>query len=498
MSNIEINLEGKIYKLDIKTENDTLIFTLSLGEFKSFKGKINLESIIEQIPLLEDSTIEECLEVINDITSENFEIIKESDKYKLNIKIVILKKENRLVIDMNKLEQSKDMIILELKKLKEENYSKIKRLLEKSNAITKEINELEIQKENDKKEKLGQKRRENEIIRQAEMRDNQKKQDEEEYEKSFPNSYKDFKIEEKEPARVLSEHEELINYLTLLKDGSLLSVSQGSKSKLIIYSPKIFNVIISKKMKNVYYPCALSNGNFALSKDDRIVKIYSIKNEKLNLIQKINIKGNIHSIIELKNKSICISYNNKVDFYKIGFGGKYSLNFEYSLPHKDDSTYSIVKTKGNEICISCIENPKKSKNFAQFYNWIARKETGRVNNIGKTFHGYKAIKLNSDLVAFYDRKEVYIIDIIYKEITSVFYCKEEVQSMCRIYENIIIFGDGDGNIVQCKVEDKKLVPYSRKNGVHLNKDGYGFTTFVICLYDGQIASGGSENLIKIW
>ena len=160
MSKIEISFEEKIYKLDIQTENDSLIFTLSYGNFKSFEGKINLESIIGQIPLLEDNTIEECLDVINDITSEDYELTKEANKYKLSIKIVILKKENKLVIDMTKLEQGKEMIIFELKKLKEENYSKIKRLLEQSNALTREIKELEIQKEKIKREKLEKKRRE--------------------------------------------------------------------------------------------------------------------------------------------------------------------------------------------------------------------------------------------------------------------------------------------------------------------------------------------------
>jgi WD40 repeat protein len=400
---------------------------------------------------------------------------------------------------MNKLQQGKEMIIFELKKLKEENYSKIKRLLEQSNAISKEIKELENQKEKIKRERLEQKRRENEIIRQQEMREWKKKQEEQDNERSFPYSYKEFKIEEKEPARVLSQHDELIHYLELLRDGSLLSISQGSQGRLIIYSPKIFNVVINKKMKNIYYPCALSNGNFALSKDDRIIRIYSVKNENLNLIQEIKIKGKIQNIVELKNESICVSYLNKVDFYKKNYDDKYSLDFEYSLPHKDDSTYGIVKTKGNEICIVCIEDPKKSKNFAQFYNWIDRKETGRVNNLGKTYHGFRLVKLNSDLIAFYDSKEVYIVDINYKEITSVFYWPEEVESMCQIYENIIILGDGKGDIVQCKVEDKKLVPYSRKNGAH-SGNGYNFTTSVVCLYDydGHFASGGSDNIIKIW
>ena len=247
MSNIEISFEEKIYKLDIQTENDSLIFTLSYGNFKSFEGKINLESIIGQIPLLEDNTIEECLEVINDITSEDYELTKEANKYKLSIKIVILKKENKLVIDMTKLEQGKEMIIFELKKLKEENYSKIKRLLEQSNALTREIKELEIQKEKIKREKLEIKRRENEIIRQAEMRAYQKRKEKESDDKEFPFAYKMLKIEEKEPSRVLREHDDLINYLAVLKDGSLLSISSGGKGRLIIYSPKLFNVVISKK-----------------------------------------------------------------------------------------------------------------------------------------------------------------------------------------------------------------------------------------------------------
>ena len=103
------------------------------------------------------------------------------------------------------------------------------------------------------------------------------------------------------------------------------------------------------------------------------------------------------------------------------------------------------------------------------------------------------------MLAFYDSKEVYIVDINYKEITSVFYWPEEVDCICQIYENFVILGDGKGDIVQCKVEDKKLVPYSRKNGAH-SGNGYNFTTSVVCLYDydGHFASGGSDNIIKIW
>ena len=64
---------------------------------------------------------------------------------------------------------------------------------------------------------------------------------------------------------------------------------------------------------------------------------------------------------------------------------------------------------------------------------------------------------------------------------------------CKINENMFLTGDNNGIIRQWKIEGDNLILISKKEKTHDN-----FVYALINIGDGHIASGSSDNLIKIW
>ena len=76
-----------------------------------FKGSLNLKNIYDRIHAFDDYTMEENFAVMKDIPEEKFNLTKESDKLKLEIKFTVMKKEKHLIIELNPVSQSTDSII---------------------------------------------------------------------------------------------------------------------------------------------------------------------------------------------------------------------------------------------------------------------------------------------------------------------------------------------------------------------------------------------------
>ena len=72
----EIDQNGKKLNLEIKIENDLIIFYLSSIDFNNFKGSLTLEEIISQVPALEDYNIQEVFEIINEQKIEDYSLIE--------------------------------------------------------------------------------------------------------------------------------------------------------------------------------------------------------------------------------------------------------------------------------------------------------------------------------------------------------------------------------------------------------------------------------------
>ena len=106
------NFEEKNYECKIESKDDQNINISFVSEgFAKFNADITLKEIYEKLPVFEDYTMKELFEILIELKDDKFQIIKENDKYKLNILIKVLNKEKTLSIDITEVTQSEDDLI---------------------------------------------------------------------------------------------------------------------------------------------------------------------------------------------------------------------------------------------------------------------------------------------------------------------------------------------------------------------------------------------------
>ena len=107
-----LNFEEKNYECKIEAKDDQNISVSFRNEgLVKFNGNITLKDIYEKLPVFEDYTMKELFEILIELKDDKFQIIKENDKYKLNILIKVLNKEKTLSIDITEVTQSEDDLI---------------------------------------------------------------------------------------------------------------------------------------------------------------------------------------------------------------------------------------------------------------------------------------------------------------------------------------------------------------------------------------------------
>ena len=107
-----LNFEEKNYECKIEAKDDQNISVSFKNEgLVKFNGNITLKDIYEKLPVFEDYTMKELFEILIELKDGKFQIIKENDKYKLNILIKVLNKEKTLSIDITEVTQSEDDLI---------------------------------------------------------------------------------------------------------------------------------------------------------------------------------------------------------------------------------------------------------------------------------------------------------------------------------------------------------------------------------------------------
>ena len=107
-----LNFEEKNYECKIESKDDQNISVSFKNEgLVKFNGNITLKDIYEKLPVFEDYTMKELFEILIELKDDKFQIIKENDKYKLNILIKVLNKEKTLSIDITEVTQSEDDLI---------------------------------------------------------------------------------------------------------------------------------------------------------------------------------------------------------------------------------------------------------------------------------------------------------------------------------------------------------------------------------------------------
>ena len=483
MSKIEIEFNSYKFNIEIKIESNYINFFIISNNFKNFQGSLSLEEIITQISLFEDYNIQEIYEILKELNSEKFILNENSGKFQLNIKINILKKEKLLKVELVEFEKTKDQLISDLQNIKSENNTKITNLKEKYVNILKECEEL-VQKKKDLETKLL-----NKYYNEKEKEKESNKNDE---------LYSNFRIEDKKPKIILTDHPKTIQCIAILTDGRLAT---GSYDNIIIYSPKVYNLILNIKKKNfdVEKILGLSTGKMAVYFDYHNINIYHIQGKKAKIIQSLKFnEGKIYDFIELENKSLAISYKNCIDIYSLNNDDTYSKS--YDIKSSLMIFYGLVQINPKELCVSCEHDDTK---FLSFYNLDTKEAFAFIKEIPSTIYGYK---LNSNIILFYKRDCVYVVNSIKHELLSKFQLdldnynsKNFIFSLGVLTSNMILIGDTDGNIIQCEIENDELTEISRKKDAHVNEKNNSKEVSCYCILgDGHIATGGYDNRIKIW
>ena len=135
-----IIFKGKNYDCKIESNDEQNINIILENEWMlKYNGNISLKDIYKKCHFLIDYSMKDIFAILEDLKDDKFQIIKEVNKYKLNILIKVLKKEKPLIIDIAEVTQPKNDIIQLLIKKVQSNKKRIK-------YIEKEIKNL-----NDKK-----------------------------------------------------------------------------------------------------------------------------------------------------------------------------------------------------------------------------------------------------------------------------------------------------------------------------------------------------------
>ena len=302
--------------------------------------------------------------------------------------------------------------------------------------------------------------------------------------------FKDFKFENMNNYKTLNNNKGLIYCLQILDDKRL--AASDSKSNLIIYNKETFNpdITIQNNCSSLLHFKQLKNKNIAVSFiSDFTIKIIKIKNEKdYEIIQTINKAHNnrICKILELKNENIItFSEDKSFKIWKLN-NNKYEVINEI----KENNIISNgIEIKENEILYDLNTKPQSIK----FYD-LNKYETIKILNnlnLNMNYAGTRMIQLNDEEVAIAGVKKVYFIDINKYQILNEISSDSCYYSILKLSNCLFLAGDGNGTIIQYKVENKKLIKNSWKN-VH---QGIVWSMNKI---NNMIISGGGNGEIILW
>ena len=477
LKTVEINYEDKKYICKIQTLEELINVHIFLDNELKYNGNIFLEKIQVQIKAFFDYELSEIFDEINQLKENNFSIVKESNKLKLKIKFMILRRKKYLFIDLNddlikyytNIIKEKDTKITELN---EKGTEQLKSTVKKDNIISElneKINVLENQlKNNNIKSKLTK---------------------DETQESKNDNLSNDFNIKLKNPIHTLNFHTDYVYCLTVLNDGRLVSGS-GDHS-IIIYNKTTYqpDLIIKEHKDTVRCITQLSSGILATCSYDKTIKLFNIKGNNYEIIQNLNYHTDyVTKIIELKNKYLAsCSYDKSIIFYYKD-NSKYKKDFQTLT---NGPLYSIAQIKENEICFTEYIN---KNNAIHFFDLNERKIVATISNISKS-NLSSLIMISKDLAIICGENKISIINVNqYKLIREIkVHNSSWIKGVCMLNKTTLLTGDDNAVIRQWKIKDDNLVLFSKKEKTHDNS-----IYALLNMGDGHIASGSYDKLIKIW
>ena len=328
MKEIEL-IEGNIkYKCEIKKEKDDHVDYLDISVYNNkikYKGLIHIYYIQYQLGVLYYD-IDDIYRSIDILNKNKFKLMKDDNKYELQIELIILTQKRYIDIDLYNNINNNNEYIKEI----------IKAIENKIKLLNEELNK---------------------------------------YKNMNKDIYDNFIIGDKEPKETLKYHTDAICCSTVLKDGRF--VTGSADNSIIIYNNKTFkpDLTIKEHKDGVTCVIQLNSGELVSCSNDNTIKLYNINENEYKVIQTLNEHTFlVTKIIELKNKQlVSCSDDNSIIFYN-----KDNDEYRKRLFNSNKWNYwcPIIQTKDNEICYY-----EDNKDTICFYDFIKRNNIKKLNNI---------------------------------------------------------------------------------------------------------------------
>jgi len=427
----------------MKKEKDDLGDYLDISVYNNkikYKGIIHIYNIQYQLGVF-NYNIEYIFNSIYILNNNKFKLMKDNNKYQLQIELIILTQKRYIDIDLyDKIKNNNDEYIKEI----------IKALENKIKLLNEELNK---------------------------------------YKNMNKDIYDNFIIGDKKPKETLKYHTNSIWCSTVLKDGRF--VTGSADNSIIIYNNKTFkpDLIIKEHNEGVSCVIQLNSGELVSCSGDNTIKFYNINENEYKVIQTLKEhKDWVTKIMELKNKQlVSCSYDKSIIFYN-------KDNNEYK---KDYSIITngyngpIIQTKDNEICYY-----EKDKDTICFYDFIKRNNIKKLNNISVPDYCLDCLlMISKDLLLITGENKISIINVnSYNLIKTINVDNSSwINAVCMLNKDMILTGDDNERIIQWKIENDNLKLITIKENAH---DRWIYT--LSKLGNGLILSGSYDESVKIW
>ena len=442
-------IEGNIkYITQIQIDKQYLDISIYNNNIIKYKGKIHIINIQCQLGVL-NYTIDDIFDEIYKLNNSKFKLIKDINKYKLQIEFIILNKKRNIDIEL---------------------YDNININNNKEKEYINKINELK------------------EIIREKDNEIKLLKEELNKYKNKDNDIYNNFNIKDKKPIHILKNHTGSIKCSTVLKDGRFITCSDDNS--IIIYNNKTFkpDLIIKEHKSSVNCVIQLSSGELVSCSDDKTIKLYNINESKYNVIQTLKEHSDqVTEIAELKNKQLVSCSGDKSIIFYNKDNNEYKKDYSISTNGRNGP---IIQTKDHEICYY------DHQDTICFYDLIKRNNIKKINNISVTYCIYDSLLIISkDLLLITGENKISIVNVNTYNLIN----KLEVSgsgfiiSTCLLNKDIILTGDEKGRLIQWKIENDNLKLISKKENAHDNRI-YTLTK----LDNGLVLSGSYDKSVKIW
>ena len=448
---IELMRDDIKYKTQIEIYKEYLYIFLYEKNIIKHKGHIHKINIQYQLGIL-NYAINDIYDEIYKLDNNKFNLIKDNNKYELQIEFIILNKKRYINIEL-------------YENIDNNNNNN-------DNEYIKTINELKgIIKEKDNQIKLLQE----ELNKYKNI--------------NKDNSYDNFNIKDKEPKFTLKYHSDRVRCSTVLKDGRFVT---GSNDKsIIIYNNKTFqpDLTIKEHKDKVCCLVQLSSGELVSCSDDNTIKLYNINENKYNVIQTLVYHTNyVYKIIELRNKQLVSCSGDKSIIFYNKANNEYIKDYSF-LTNGDNGP--MIQTKYNEICYY-----ETNKAIICFFDIIKRNNIHIINNISVSYCMYDSLlMISKDLLLITGNNELSIVNVNSYNLINKIKIENSgwILAACMLNKDMILTADYNKSIIQWKIEKDNLKLISKIENAH---DDRIFT--LSKLYNGLILTGSADCSIKIW